>query len=439
GGDIVSYTPPVPPGIYTYYAQTTNPATGLAGANWTRLTYQLNELPQWTSSAALVTNTALSNPQTNPSLQNPGVSNNSAIIAIEPNAVITYDWYTGSDPTVSTYDNPDAPFAYGMVPGLGIARATGTAAFIPTNGLCGIYTYYVRARVVDPDFTGCTCQSTNLVPVTFTLSPPAPIDAIVDLTNVLAGAVQANTPIWVDVLTNAENPPANFVVNWFSTAQGSNSLNNLNNSSDTNLNDRFFHTPTNALCGIFTNWAETMAIKTGSGSPVVSTNRVAVVFAVIPAAPAAIGPFTQTNCIQVADPTFTVAVTHGQTANWYPVPSRGTPVAVNALTFTPSNLLSGTWEFAAQALDPNTGLSSTGVVTATLTLFDCTNSLDISLNPRTGAGTIQWPGNLTLLSTTNLTPPVVWTSAATGSIFLAPNTLTWTKTNPPVEFFRLTN
>ncbi|HEV2453792.1 MAG TPA: hypothetical protein VGY98_06000, partial [Verrucomicrobiae bacterium] len=60
-------------------------------------------------------------------------------------------------------------------------------------------------------------------------------------------------------------------------------------------------------------------------------------------------------------------------------------------------------------------------------------------NPSTGTGTIQWPGNLTLLSTTNLTPPVIWTSVSTGSMFLAPNTFTFTNTNPPAEFFRLTN
>jgi hypothetical protein len=431
GSDIATYTPSVSPGIYTYYAQATNPATGLSSASLTTLTFQLNPLPTWTSAVGLSTNMTLTDPQVFPTFTAPSIANLVQITGIEPAASITYDWYTSPDPTISTYENPAAPFAFNGIGGL---PATNTASFVPTNALCGPYTYYVRARVVDPGFTGCACQSATLIPVTFTLFPPAPIDAAVNLTNVLGGAIQ---PIWVNLLTNADNPPANFVVNWNSAATGAN---NLNNSSDTNLSNRFFHTPTNAVCGVFTNWAETEAVITGVGGPIVSTNRIPVVFVIIPAAPTAVGTVDVTNCIEIPNPTFTVVVTNGQTANWYAVPSGGTPAAAGTLTFTPTNSSAGIWQYLVQAVDPITELSSTGAVLATLSLYDCTNSLAISLNSASGTGTIQWPGNLTLLSTTNLTPPVVWTSISTGSVFSAQgNTLTFTNANPPVEFFRLTN
>jgi hypothetical protein len=92
------------------------------------------------------------------------------------------------------------------------------------------------------------------------------------------------------------------------------------------------------------------------------------------------------------------------------------------------------------AVDPPSGLSSTGAVQTTLSLYDCTNSPTINLDAANGTGTIQWPGNLTLLSTTNLTPPITWSTVATGTVFSASgNSLTFTNTNPPVQFFRLTN
>jgi hypothetical protein len=422
--DVMTYlfpqTPALAPGgVYTYYAQTTNFATGFASTNFTMVTYQVNPLPEWTSTTAIITNGTFT---VLPTVSAPSITaaSASAIATIEPTAQVVFDWYSVGDPTVATLNNPLAPIV-----------ATGNT-FTPTNGLCGIYTYYVRARVYNPEFTGCICQSTNLIPVTFTVLPPAPIDAVVNLTNVL-GAVQ---PLWVDLSTNAANPPSNFVVNWYSAAT---SVNNLNNSSDTNLSNRFFHTPTNAVCGVFTNWAETEAIITGSGGPVVSTNRIPVVFAIIPASPTAVGAIDVTNCVEIPDPAFTVVVTNGQTADWYAVPSGGTPAATT-LSFTPTNSSAGTWQYSAQAVDPMSGLSSTGAVLATLSLYDCTNSPAINLNSANGTGTIQWPGNLTLLSTTNLTPPVVWTSVSTGSVFSAQgNTLTFTNANPPVEFFRLTN
>lgn len=52
-------------------------------------------------------------------------------------------------------------------------------------------------------------------------------------------------------------------------------------------------------------------------------------------------------------------------------------------------------------------------------------------------GTVQWFGDLTLLSTTNLLPPVIWTPLTNGS--MGTNTWYWTNTVPPIQFFKLTN
>lgn len=430
-----TYTPPVTsPGVYTYWAEAQDIASGLVSTNRTPVVLQVNPLP-------LAPTISLDQP----SLLTASYQTNSTLIVSTANSAfvgnpVTVDWYTDAGGVTNAYTATNVADP-NWLSGGGVVEATNRPVFIPTNRLCGTYTYYARARVVNPSCACLDCLSTNLTAVTFTLLPPAPADAIVNLTNVLAGAVQANTPIWVDLLTNSDYPPSSFVVNWYSTAQGPTNVNYLNNGTETNLNNRFFHTPNNATCGIFTNWAETMAINTGSGSPVLSSNRIPVVFAIVPATPTALtalGAFDQTNCIEVPNPTFVVAVTNGQTADWYAVPSSGTLVT-NGLSLTPTNSSVGTWEYAAEAVDPISGLTSTGSVLATLSLYNCTNPLAISLNPANGTGAIQWPGNLTLLSTTNLTPPIIWKSVSTGSMFLAPNTLTFTNTNPPTEFFRLTN
>ncbi|HEY1786866.1 MAG TPA: hypothetical protein VGJ73_01860, partial [Verrucomicrobiae bacterium] len=156
-------SPFIPGGIFTYYAQATNPATGFASTNWTTLTYQVNPLPIWTSSLGFSTNALLTNPQVNPVISNPGVANLLTITGIEPGAAIAYDWYTNGDPTVATYNSPNPPFALTGVPGFPgeVEPASGVIEFIPTNVLCGTYTYYVRARVAVSGFTSCNCESTN--------------------------------------------------------------------------------------------------------------------------------------------------------------------------------------------------------------------------------------------------------------------------------------
>ncbi len=419
-GDTSGFVPILSPGTYTFYAQATNPASGFA-STWVPVTLQINPLPQWTSTTGFFTNVIFSTPEINPAIQAPSLTNAAAIATFEPGSTIVYDWYTNVDPTASTFENANPPYAYGAS-GVG----SNVNPFTPTNRTCGSYSYFIRARVIDPGFTSCSCQSIGLIPVVFQVLPPAPEDASVGLTNVLTGA--PNLPISVDVAVNSDNPASSFRVNWYAA---SNDVNNIDSPSDSSVGNTFSHIPTNTMCGVFTNWAEVTATAAGLTSP----SRTPVVFAIIPAAPSAVGSLDATNCTEVPNPTFTVSVTNGQTANWFAVPSGGTPLT-NALSLIPPVSTPGTWTFAAQAVDPLSGLSSTGSAIATLTLSNCSSPLTINMNAATGTGTIQWPGDLVLLSSSNL---VDWTIVSTGSVFVAPNTLSWTNTNPPIQFFRLTN
>jgi hypothetical protein len=425
-GGIATFTPTnSSPGVYTYFAQATNLPTGFV-STWTQITFQVNALPQWTNNMVEVYTNTIASP--NPAMIVPlGITN------LASGQIAFVDWYTNSDPAVASINFSNPPIAWGTTTGFSTL-----GALTPTNRNFGIYTYYARARVYDPTInSGCWCQSSNLITVTFVLLPPAPTDAIMNWTNALIGANQTNAPIYVDLFTNTDNPFSSFMVNWYTT---SNSVNNVNDNTETNSSNRFFHTPTNATCGVFTYWAETVASNSASGTTLASTNRLPVVFTIVPATPTALtalGAFDQTNCIEVPNPTFTVTVTNGQTAEWFSVPSSGT--TVTNLSFTPTNSSPGTWTFSAQALDTNSELTSTGSVFATLTLSNCSSPLTININSGSVTGSIQWPGNLVLLSTTNITPPVHWTIVSTGSMFLAPNSFTFTNTNPPIQFFRLTN
>ena len=69
---------------------------------------------------------------------------------------------------------PDDADPNWLTGGGGVVPATNTLVFIPTNRICGTYTNWARARVINPNYTGCVCQSTNLTPVVFTIIPPMP-------------------------------------------------------------------------------------------------------------------------------------------------------------------------------------------------------------------------------------------------------------------------
>ncbi|HUA65078.1 MAG TPA: hypothetical protein VME24_04475 [Alphaproteobacteria bacterium] len=430
GGSLLAtglpYTPAAaPPGVYTNWAEAQDTATGLVSTNRTAVVFQVNPLPLAPANPAGQTNLLTAPNQLNSTLT-VSVANSSFIG--EP---VTVDWYMdsgGVDIAYTATNNSDPNW----ISGGGVVPATGTLNFIPTNRICGIYTYYARARVVNPACSCLDCVSAVLTPVTFVLLPPAPDPVSTGVTNVLTGSDASNLPVWAEVLTNFDNSWSNFVVNWYTNSVGSNSLSYLNNGTETNLANQFFHTPTNTACGVYTIWAETMATNTSTGVPLVSPNRFPVTFVVIPAAPVAVGSLAATNCTEVPNPTFTVSVTNYQTAVWY---NSGVAMVTN-VNFTPTDSSLGTSTYSAEALDTNWNLYSTGSVTASLTLSNCTSPVTININPATGTGTIQWPGNLVLLSSTNL---VDWTIVSTGSVFVAPNTLSWTNTNPPVEFFRLTN
>jgi hypothetical protein len=436
GSDLFSYTPTNDePGVYTYYAQTTNLPTRFVSTNWTAVTFQVNPLPQWTNTPEFYTNTLTLN-QVDPTLTVfPGITN------LSPGDVVLVDWYTSSDPNVATYNNPNAPLAYGGVATLG--------SFIPTNANCGIYTYYARARVVDPSInSGCWCQTPNLVPVTFVLMPPAPTNAVIGVTNVLGTPY---IPVWVDLLVNADNPAANFAVDWYTSAQGSNSLNYLNNGGDFNVGNQFFHVPTNQTCGVDTIWAETKAVNTPpSGHALVSASRTAVTFVVIPAAPAS--PVNETNCANILAPNPLVAtVPNTQTINWYNVQFGGIPLT-NGAAFFPTDTSPGVYVYWAEAQDNLTGFVSTNrtqVVlqvnplplapdaigeTNVLTVPDQTNSaLTMSVASSIFIGTnvtVDWytdSGGVTNAYTATNAADPKWTTG--GGVIEATNTLVFIPTN----------
>ena len=73
-------------------------------------------------------------------------------------------------------------FGAGWAGGTGLLVATNTLVFHPTNRVCGTYTYYARARVINPNYdsssAGCVCQSTNLTMVTLVVIPPLPTGSV---------------------------------------------------------------------------------------------------------------------------------------------------------------------------------------------------------------------------------------------------------------------
>jgi len=191
------------------------------------------------------------------------------------------DWYTDSTGTNLAYTGTNNADPLWLAGG-GVMAATGVTNFIPTNQLSGTYVYYVRSRVINPGLA-CTCQSSNLTPVTFVLIPPAPTNMIVGLTNLLTTPSQTNAPLWVDLLVNPANPAANFNVAWFADAGATIPL---DNGTETNQGNRFFHTPVDTLSGIYTNWAQTVATNTSpAGTNMFSTNLTEVVYYLIPPAP----------------------------------------------------------------------------------------------------------------------------------------------------------
>ena len=146
-----------------------------------------------------------------------------------------------------------------------------------------------------------------------------------------------------------------------------------------------------------------------------------------------------TSCYNVAVP-LSVSVPFGFTADWYSnvtLVASGTnyvpPVPINLGT---NSSLTNTYAVFARFIDPNlTNCYSPGTKVSLISL-PCTNMITSITLSGTNA-LISWSGNYVLQSTTNLTPPVTWTTnvftGATG-----PNTWTNSTVPPPTNnFFRL--
>ena len=147
-----------------------------------------------------------------------------------------------------------------------------------------------------------------------------------------------------------------------------------------------------------------------------------------------------TSCYNVAVP-LSVSVPPGFTVDWY---SNATRVASGTNVYVPpvpinlgtNSSLTNTYDVFARFIDPNlTNCYSLGTNVSLISLF-CTNMIT-SITPSGTNVLISWSGNYVLQSTTNLTPPVTWTTnvftGATG-----PNTWTNSTVPPPTDnFFRL--
>ena len=143
------------------------------------------------------------------------------------------------------------------------------------------------------------------------------------------------------------------------------------------------------------------------------------------------------GCAGVANPTLSVTVGGGETADWYLTSVGGLPVGTG-ITYPPTNQTAGSFAYFAEARNLATGCLSPSRTAVTLTLQTCTNALTVTSQNGTNV-VLEWFGNLTLQSATDLTPPISWQFVTTGSAGVT-NRLTNSVIPPPNDkFFRLTN
>jgi hypothetical protein len=111
-------------------------------------------------------------------------------------------------------------------------------------------------------------------------------------------------------------------------------------------------------------------------------------------------------------------------------------VASGTTSFTPPDTDPGVYTYYAAEVNSSGCVGPK--VPVSLVVKACTNAPVISLSGTNG--TIQWFGDLTLQSTPNLLPPVVWTDVYTNGV-MGTNTWLWTNGVPPwtnpYYFFRL--
>ena len=142
----------------------------------------------------------------------------------------------------------------------------------------------------------------------------------------------------------------------------------------------------------------------------------------------------QTNCAGNINPPLTV--TDGNLVSWYD--ANYNLVASGTNSFIPSATDPGVYTYYAAETN-SFGCAGTNVQ-VNLVILACTNPPVITFSGTNGVGIIQWFGNLTLESATNLVPPVTWKPVFTNPIVSIYDWY-WTNGVPPwtnpYYFFRL--
>ena len=190
-------------------------------------------------------------------------------------------------------------------------------------------------------------------------------------------------------------------------------------------------TPTNT--GSWFNYTITNIVDGTNGVSTFITGAVAVYVNPIPlGVPSSNG--NQTNCAGNANPPLTV--TDGALVSWYD--ANYNLVACGTNSFTPSATDPGVYTYYAAETN-SFGCAGTNVQ-VNLVILSCANPPAITYAGTNGVGSIQWFGNWSLESTTNLLPPVIWTSVITNPTVSTYNWY-WTNGVPPwtnpYYFFRL--
>ena len=314
--------------------------------------------------------------------------------------------------------------------GSGAVLIRGVPALAVTNLLANLATNFVFTVTSVTNADTCagnqpgdlTCTNT----VTVNPLPLAPSEPLVmagvatnsagDIleTNVLGGvvslsvAIQANATVW-----------------WYDWTQ-----------TKLLTNNSLVYLPTNAVCGVYTNYVQAQNTNTGC----FGNNYVKVILVLVPPAPASNGD--QTNCAGVANPPLSVTVftnfdnPTNLTANWYM--NDGTLVTNHSLTYVPTDMAAGTYTYLVEAQDFASGLVSTNRTPVNLVLQACTNVLALAAQGQPGTNLVlNWFGNLYLLDATNLIPPIQWNYVTQG---VPSMTNYWTNSvvpPPPMLFFRL--
>ena len=397
-----SYTPTVTArGAYTYWVQARDMVSNLVSTNWLAVRFLVVAKPVITNGPIALEVTSLTNLltwplQTNATLTKYLPDESLLLTNLPAGAGVTVDWYTdslGLNPAYSGTNSADTNWFDGG----GVVLASGTTNFIATNRLAGTYTYWAQARVTNPGFN-TPGLSTNLQPFVFTLIPQAPLGGVTGFTNVLTLEPQVNLPVWVNILTNFDNPPANFVVDWYDAAANGNLL---NNNEETNLADRFFHGLTNVTSGVYTIYAETRATNASpAGTNMTSTNRTPVTFVLIPPAPSNVQLYW-TNVLTVNNPLWVEVLTNLHNSadsfkvEWYDAPTGGNNLgtATNVADFfyyTPTNVVCGIYTVYGATVATNTPDGSLQISTNRILL----TYVVVPPAPTNPLGATNWEDNL---------------------------------------------